>query len=144
MNGAFHRLFICYRLGKISKYIFTTGYANVTAYKKRACSPPIVAKSGERFVSSFRRSTRFYMREDETNISPKNSLMHPAADTHAPASHRSGSYPAPCSVFATLRRDKAGGETRQRNRRAGGTPGGVSPCKKSTRYSYLPILGTEH
>ena len=47
--------FICYRLGKISKYIFTTGYANVTAYKKRACSPQIVAKSGERFVSSFRK-----------------------------------------------------------------------------------------
>ncbi|MBR1966271.1 MAG: hypothetical protein IKA22_06650, partial [Lentisphaeria bacterium] len=47
------RLFICYRLGKISKYIFTTGYANVTAYKKRACSPPIVANRGERFASSF-------------------------------------------------------------------------------------------
>ena len=34
-------------------------------------------------------------REDETNISPKNSLTHTAADTHASASHRSGSYPAP-------------------------------------------------
>ena len=45
--------FICYRFGKISKYIFTTGYANVTAYKKRACSPPIVAKSGGRFDCSF-------------------------------------------------------------------------------------------
>ncbi|MBR2508294.1 MAG: hypothetical protein IKB71_00955 [Lentisphaeria bacterium] len=30
-----------------------------------------------------------------------------------------------------LRRDKAIGVTRQRNRKAGGTPGGVSPCKKA-------------
>ncbi|MBR2509450.1 MAG: hypothetical protein IKB71_06850, partial [Lentisphaeria bacterium] len=30
-----------------------------------------------------------------------------------------------------LRRDKAGGGTRQRKREAGGTPGGVSPCKKA-------------
>ena len=51
MNGAFHRLFICYRLGKISKYIFTTGYANVTAYKKRACSPPIVANPAEDLIA---------------------------------------------------------------------------------------------
>ena len=41
----------------------------------------------------FRHSAK--KREDETKISPKNSLTHPAADTHAPASHRSGSYPAP-------------------------------------------------
>ena len=40
----------------------------------------------------FRHSAK--KREDETNISPKNSLTHPAADTHAPASHRTGSYPA--------------------------------------------------
>ncbi len=53
MNEAFHRLFICYRLSKSLLYIFTTGYANVTAYKKRACSPKIVAKSGGRFDCSF-------------------------------------------------------------------------------------------
>ena len=41
----------------------------------------------------FRHSAK--KREDETNISPKNSLTHPATDTHAPASYRSGSYPAP-------------------------------------------------
>ena len=41
-------LFICYRLGKISKYIFTTGYANATAYPKKN-----VAKSGGRFDCSF-------------------------------------------------------------------------------------------
>ena len=41
----------------------------------------------------FRHSAK--KREDETNISPKNSLTLPTADTHAPASHRSGSYPAP-------------------------------------------------
>ena len=46
-------------------------------------------------------------------------------------SYRTGSDPAPGSVFATLRRDKAGGGTRQRKREAGGTPGGVSPCKKA-------------
>ena len=40
----------------------------------------------------FRHSAK--KREDETKISPKNSLTHPAADTHAPASHRTGSYPA--------------------------------------------------
>ena len=33
--------------------------------------------------------------EEQSNISPKNSLTHPAADIHAPASYRSGSYPAP-------------------------------------------------
>ena len=33
--------------------------------------------------------------KEQSNISPKNSLTHPAADTHAPASHRSGSYPVP-------------------------------------------------
>ena len=48
MNGAFHRLFICYRLSKSSLYIFTTGYANVTAYPKKN-----VAKSGGRFDCSF-------------------------------------------------------------------------------------------
>ena len=41
----------------------------------------------------FRHSAK--KREDETNISPKNSLTLPAADIHASASHRSGSYPAP-------------------------------------------------
>ena len=41
----------------------------------------------------FRHSAK--KREDETKISPKNSLTHPATDTHAPASHRTGSYPAP-------------------------------------------------
>ena len=35
------------------------------------------------------------------------------------------------SVFAALRRDRADGGTRQRKRKAGGTPGGVSSCKKT-------------
>ena len=39
-------------------------------------------------------------------------------------------HPAPGNVFATLLHNKAGGGTRQRKRKAGGTPGGVSPCKK--------------
>ena len=47
--------FICYRFGKISKYIFTTGYANVTAYKKRACSPPNMANPAKRFALPFRK-----------------------------------------------------------------------------------------
>ena len=68
--------FICYRFGKISKYIFTTGYANVTAYKKRACSPPNMADPAKR---------KFYR---------KTARHHSAADFHAPALHRTGSYPA--------------------------------------------------
>ena len=135
--------FICYRLGKISKYIFTTGYANVTAYKKRACSPPIMAKSGERFVSSFRRvPPAFICGRTKRTFRRNTARHHTATDTHAPASYCSGSYPAPGSVFATLRRDKAIGVTRQRNKRAGGTPGGVSPCKKYCNY--LHSMGTEH
>ena len=64
--------FICYRLSKSSLYIFTTGYANVTAYKKRACSPPIVANRGERLASSFLSvPPAFYMRKDEANTSPQ-------------------------------------------------------------------------
>ena len=39
-----------------------------------------------------------------------------------------------------LRRDKAGGGTRQRKREAGGTPGGVSPCKK-TQNKLSPHIG---
>ena len=124
--------FICYRLGKSSLYIFTTGYANVTAYKKRACSPPIVAKSGERFVSSFRSvPPAFICGRTKRTFRRKTDWQYTATDIHASASYRSGSYPAPGSVFATLRRDRADGGTRQRKRKAGGTPGGVNPCKKT-------------
>ena len=106
--------FICYRLGKISKYIFTTGYANVTAYKKRACSPPIVAKSGERFDCSF----------------PKKGggAIEHSAEKQPDAHSR---WPSRASV------------TSLRVVPGAGCRGGVSPCKKSTRYSYLSILGTE-
>ena len=91
--------FICYRFGKISKYIFTTGYANVTVYKKRACSPPNMADPAKR---------KFYR---------KTARHHSAADFHAPALHRPGSYPA-----------------------AGGRGTQSVPPKKSD----LPILRTEN
>ena len=81
------------------------------------------------------RSTRFYMREDETNISPKNSLTLSHQRLIAPGRTRRRG-----SVFAVLRRDKAGGGTRQRKREAGGTPGGVSPCKK-TQNKLSPHIG---
>ena len=107
--------FICYRLGKISKYIFTTGYANVTAYKKRACSPPIVAKSGERFDCSF----------------PKKGggAIEHFAEKQPDAPSRWHSRASVTSLRVVP---------------GAGCRGGASPCKKSTRYSYLPILGTEH
>ena len=83
------------------------------------------------------------MRKDEANTSPQ--IM---PDTTQSLTLTRQRHIAPGrtrlrgSVFAALRRDKTGGGTRQRKREAGGTPGGVSPCKESTRYSYLPILGT--
>ena len=75
------------------------------------------------------------MREDETNISPKNSLTLSHQRLIAPGRTRRRG-----SVFAVLRRDKAGGGTRQRKREAGGTPGGVSPCKK-TQNKLSPHIG---
>ena len=118
---------ICYRLGKISKYIFTTGYANVTAYKKRACSPPIVAKSGGRFDLSL-------LKKEEGQNENSAEIKHdttPPPDLRVSVISQRVVPVAGDSVFAALRRDKAGGGTRQRKREAGGTPGGVSPCKKN-------------
>ena len=72
------------------------------------------------------------MRKDEANTSPQ--IM---PDTTQSLTLRLCRHIAPGrtrrrgSVFAALRRDKAGGGTRQRKRKAGGTPGGVSPCKKA-------------
>ena len=110
--------FICYRLGKISKYIFTTGYANVTAYKKRACSPPIMANRGERFDSSFLKKEEGWSKYFTAN----NAWHHPAVDIHGYLSRHSFSdggcrnktgmdIPLRGSVFATLRRDRADGGT---------------------------------
>ena len=70
--------FICYRFGKISKYIFTTGYANVIAYKKRACSPKNMANpakdllchSGVPPAFLFRRAKRKFCRKPARHHPP--------------------------------------------------------------------------
>ena len=105
--------FICYRFGKISKYIFTTGYANVTAYKKRACSPPNMANSAK---DLFRHSTKKW--EDETNILPHFCSASPLK----PAFHTSNNI--------ALRRTELG-----ENKRAGGTPGRSQPPAKKLIYT---------
>ena len=50
--------------------------------------------------------------------------------------HKTGmDIPRQGSVFATLRRDKAIGVMRQRNKKAGGTPGRRKPpCNKKSVY----------
>ena len=86
--------FICYRFGKISKYIFTTGYANVTAYKKRACSPPNMANPAKDLLCHSGVPPAFLFRRAKRKFCRKPARHHPVADSHTPAFHRTGSYPA--------------------------------------------------
>ena len=65
----------------------------------------------------------------------KTAQYHTAADIHAPASQNGDGYPPSGSPSSLkLRRDKAIGVMRQRNRKAGGTPGGRNqpPCNKKS------------
>ena len=75
-------------------------------------------------------------KEEQSNIPPKNSLTPSANDTHAPASQNGDGYPPSGSPSSLkLRRDKAIGVMRQRNRKAGGTPGRRKPpCNKKSVY----------
>ena len=98
---------------------------------------PNVAKSGGRFDLS--------LLKKEEGQNEHSAEKQP--DTTQPYALRLCRYIAPGrtrrrgSVFAALRRDKAGGGTRQRKREAGGTPGGVSPLviKNQSAFSTQPF-----
>ena len=73
--------FICYRFGKISKYIFTTGYANVTAYKKRACSPTNMANPAKDLLCHSGVPPAFLFGRTKRKFCRKPARHHPGADS---------------------------------------------------------------
>ena len=136
--GAFHPPFGLLSPWQKLVVYFYNRICQCDSIQKESLLSPDVANPAE---DLFRHSPK--KGEDETNIPPKNSLT-PPRRRHLRASVIKWGWTSPCggSVFAALRRDKAVGVMRQRNRRAGGTPGANSPLaiKNQSTFSTQLII----
>ena len=70
------------------------GYANVIAYKKRACSPQNMANPAKDLLCHSGVPPAFLFGRAKRKFCRKSARHHPSADSYASALHRTGSYPA--------------------------------------------------
>ena len=132
MNGAFHRLLFAIALAKSQSIFLQRGMPMWQHIKRELALPQLWRSPAE---DLFRHSAAFHPLLYAGGRNEHFAEKQPDAPSrwHSRASVTSHRVVPGCrgSVFAALRRDKAGGGTRQRKREAGGTPGGVSSCKKT-------------
>ena len=105
------------------------GFGGIVSCDSNERHTPDVANPAEDLIAHSAKK-----REAQSNIPPKNSLTPSADDFHASATQNGDGYPPSWSPSSLkLRRDKAIGVMRQRNKRAGGTPGRKQPpCNKKS------------